>query len=356
MKILISAPSLDTKKNVSGISTVVNNILSNSTTAFYIHFLVGNEDGQKRGVIWILRQFYLPFLLVHNLYKYDIEIFHLNAPLDKLSVVRDFVFLHIAKLLRVKVLLHLHGGEFMGCISRNRLISWMISTSLKNSDHIVTLSKMEKDWLLSNYHLDGRNITPLLNSIPIPEKITIRERSKVRVIFIGRIVERKGIFVISQALKKLYKIRSDFEFFLYGTGPDESNFISEMRVSMHNDFYFKGVVSGRLKIEAYSEADIFLLPSFYGEGLPMSLLEAMSFSTIPIVTADGSMLAVVKDGINGFIVKKNDALDLFEKLNNAIDIIKCNNNNISSNARRTIKDGYDIKLYIEKLECIYEAL
>ncbi len=53
MNILITAPSLNTKCNVSGISSVVNNILA-VTDLKYIHFLVGKKDRQKRNIMWFL--------------------------------------------------------------------------------------------------------------------------------------------------------------------------------------------------------------------------------------------------------------------------------------------------------------
>ena len=117
MNIIVSGPSLDTKNNVSGISSVVNNILDETNSNYY-HFVVGKTDRQKRNIVWLYNQFILPIKLILKLLKSKPEIIHINAPFEKLAIFRDFILLKISKLMGVKVLLHIHGGHYLNNSSK----------------------------------------------------------------------------------------------------------------------------------------------------------------------------------------------------------------------------------------------
>lgn len=356
MNILITAPSLDTKYNVSGISSVVNNILAASDEN-YIHFSVGKKDGQKRNIMWILDQFTLPFKLMHALSKNKIDILHLNAPLNNLAIVRDFVFLSVAKMMGVKVLLHLHGGKYLKTIPKNKWLYRYLKRYFNSAGHVVVLSTLEKDLLLQNYNINAEKITPIANCVILPDIKHKKSHEKARIIFLGRIVESKGVFDIVKALSQLIIERSDFEFFLYGTGPEEDRLNVQFSQALNDNFQFKGIVSGNAKSEAFLEADIFLLPSHYGEGLPIALLESMSYGVIPIVTDDGSMATVIEDGINGYMVDKNNSLQLYNILNELIE--KFNSGSIDllqKKAIATIREKYDCQYYTIKLNRIYEKI
>lgn len=355
MNILITAPSLDTKNNVSGISSVVNNILA-TTDLDYIHFEVGKQDKEKRGLRWILKQFYLPIQLFIVFFKNKIDIFHLNAPLNKLSVIRDFTLLTVAKIFRKKTILHFHGGEFLIEIPENKFLLNFLKIYFMLGDKVITLSSYEKKLVSKNYNIPLEKIVPLENCVIPLTNIVKEKKEKVRVIFLGRIVESKGINEIIESMKELYDFRKDFEFFLYGTGPLENKINEELSFYMKESFKFMGIISGEEKNEAMIKSDIFILPSLYGEGLPIALLEAMNTENICIVTDDGSMATVINNNKNGFIVEKGNCKDLFEKLNTSVDLIVKGDKTISNNSKNTILDKYNSSIYSKKLKKIYGDL
>lgn len=355
MNILITAPSLDTKNNVSGISSVVNNILSTSDLN-YIHFEVGKQDKEKRNINWVLKQFFLPIRLFNVFISNQVDIFHLNAPLNKLSIFRDFILILVAKLFRKKTLLHFHGGEFLIKRPNNRFLTKFLKFYFSLGDKIVTLSEYEKELVNKIYSIPLEKIVALENCVIPLENIKKEKKEKARIIFLGRIVESKGINEIIAAMKKLFDTRKDFEFYLYGIGPLENRIKEELESYMSECFEFKGIVSGKAKDNAMSESDIFLLPSLYGEGLPIALLEAMNTENICIVSDDGSMGTVIKNGENGYIVQKGNIEDLFDKLQCSIKLIKNENNKISKNAKNTISEKYNCFVYSKKLKEIYEHI
>jgi len=355
LNILITAPSLDTKNNVSGVSSVVNNILV-TTELNYIHFEVGKQDKEKRGLKWILKQFYLPISLFIVFLKNKTDLFHLNAPLNKLSIIRDFTLLVVAKIFRKKTILHFHGGEFLIKIPENKVLFNFLKLYFRLGDKIITLSSYEKELVNKNYGISLEKIVPLENCVIPLENIKKEKKEKVRIIFLGRIVESKGINEIIVSMKKLYDYREDFEFFLYGTGPLENKIVDELNTYMPDSFKFKGIISGENKDEALIKSDIFILPSLHGEGLPIALLEAMNTENICIVTDDGSMATVITSNENGFIIEKGNSNDLFDKLNTSINLIISDDRRISKCAKNTILEKYNSSIYSKKLKEIYTEL
>ena len=165
------------------------------------------------------------------------------------------------------------------------------------------------------------------------------------------------MFNIVEALSKLSSKRSDFEFYLYGAGPEEDLLIVQFSQSLGDKFQFKGIVSGKEKFEVLQEADIFLLPSHYGEGLPIALLEAMSYGIIPVVTDDGSMATVVNNRINGYIVEKDNSNELNVVINIILEKFRNNDvKNMQNKIIETITKKYDCKNYSIKLEKIYNRI
>lgn len=354
MNILITAPSLDVKNNVSGIGSVVNNIFKTSNLN-YTHFEVGKQDKEKRNLYWILKQLFLPMKLIITLLTRKTDIFHLNAPLNEMGVFRDFVLLLIAKAFRKKVLLHFHGGKFLITPPKNKLFKKFLKLYFNCSDKIVTLSEYEKNLTNKLYNIDLKKITYLENCV-IPNSLVSKDnKEKVRVIFLGRIVDSKGIIQIINSMKELYKIRKDFEFYLYGTGPLETKIINELS-GLKDSFKYCGIVSGSDKDEALNKSDIFILPSLYGEGLPIALLEAMNTNNIPIVTNDGSMAEVVENNISGFIIEKNNIKELTNTINKAINLIQNDDLTILQNAKSMINKRFNCYTYSKSLETIYKAL
>ena len=96
MKILITAPSLDEKENVSGISTVVRQIIENSEQEFS-HFTAGRKDGKKNLAFWIFDQVLLLPRFLLKIRQEKPDILHLNTALTPLAIGRDTVLAKVAK-------------------------------------------------------------------------------------------------------------------------------------------------------------------------------------------------------------------------------------------------------------------
>jgi len=113
-------------------------------------------------------------------------------------------------------------------------------------------------------------------------------------------------------------------------------------------------MNGQAKTDLLRKCDVFLLPSFY-EGLPISMLECMSFGIVPVVTNVGSISSCVADGVNGLIIGQKDTdaiIDAVKLLSRDRELLE----NLSSKARETIMKKFSPDQYIANLNRIYDEV
>ncbi len=154
--------------------------------------------------------------------------------------------------------------------------------------------------------------------IPISEKEIKRKHFKKPplILFLSNLVKDKGIFVFLEALKILKKRNIDFKSIIAGTPielteKDLKNFLVES--GLYNKVEYRGYVKGKEKIDTYLNSDIFVLPTLK-ETFPGVILEAMEFALPVISTQEGGIPDIVVEGETGFLVEKNNAYNLAEKI------------------------------------------
>ncbi len=354
MNILITAPSLDVQKNVSGISSVVTTIINNNKQHNYIHFIAGREDGEQ-GLVKRIGNLVKGYRDLYSiLEKEQIDIVHLNLPMNARSLYRDYITTVVAGIRRKKILVHLHGGQYLLHKPNSRALKYIIGYIFSKASDIVCLSKLEKEVVEKEYNIT--NVKVLENTVDdtyLQLKKNDLHTDGLKVLFLGRLHESKGINIILNAVHQLMQQgHTKLQFIFCGAGPLE-NEVKQLAATYPGNVIYKGTVSGETKMNALNNADVFLLPSLYGEGLPMSLIEAMACGLVPVVTNDGSMKTFVTNGINGIVVDKNDVLQicgaLVELLYDKDKLCK-----ISHTAHVFIEQNYSIKQYIISLNDIYE--
>jgi glycosyltransferase involved in cell wall biosynthesis len=356
MNIAITSQNLDPKIVISGISTVVNTIVSLGKDNFHL-YEVGYRDGDKKGVKWFFKQIRTFSNFSSFLKKNSIDIVHLNVPFDALGIIREYLLLTIAKKSKKKVLLHIHGGKLLMIPAKNKVIKYFANQLLNQSDKVLVLSKIEQAALITNYNFtDSEYLENAVDTNKIQFELKPHQKETppaINILYLARITESKGIDDVYSGLKQLRE-KCSFTFTLCGSGDDAIAVADKFKDFMADDFKFKGAVAGN-EWDVISGADIFILPSRHSEGLPMSLLETMAAGLVPVVTNEASMIHVVNDNYNGMIVEKYNGLDICNKLYTLITnpgLLQ----QYSSSARETIVEKYDTKIFIDKLSTIYLQL
>ena len=172
--------------------------------------------------------------------------------------------------------------------------------------------------------------------------------------YLGRIEPNKGMGEMLSAMERLKSEGRKIRLRIAGKEEREGEYLPKFREALGEDFEYCGLVSGERKREFLESLDVFVMPTYF-EGLPMSLLETMSYGAVPVVTEVGSIPTVVKDGENGLFVKVKDGdsiCNALKKLDEDRELLA----QMSEKAQRTIQENFSAEKYVERLNEIYNSL
>ncbi len=351
-KILITAPSFNERENVSGVVSVVRMIMQLPGYSF-THFRLGRRDNERSGMFWLISQIRSLLSFVSMVRHFDL--IHISYSLNPPSIFRDFFYGQFARLFGKKLIVHVHGGKYLTRKPKSVLLDAMIRHLLRIAHRVIVLSAREEQLLQENY--GHYPVSILQNCVEMPADIQRSENPgpHLRLLFFGRIHESKGIWDICEAMKILAQQKADVLFDVYGKGPEQERFLASCYQAMGDRFRYRGVATGAEKWNVLASYDVLLLPSRYGEGLPMAMLEAMAAGLVVVVTDDASITTVIEDGINGILVQKNDPRALAEK----ISFLAGNRELVQflgEKARQTIRSQFTADNYLYHLDSIYKQL
>ena len=189
----------------------------------------------------------------------------------------------------------------------------------KYADEIIVLSKGVQDYFKNTYGRETRFIPNGVNRPEIKKAKLITEKFGLTkdsyILFLGRLVPEKGIRYLIEAFKN---VKTDKKLVIAGGSSDTDSFTKELKnlAKCDDRIIFTGFVQGKILGELYSNAYMYTLPSDL-EGMPLSLLEAMSYGNCCMVSDIPECTEVVED--KALIFKKSDVEDLKEKLQDACD-------------------------------------
>lgn len=342
MKILMLGPARSVK---GGMTSVVDNYfeygLDKIVNLKYIE--TTNDKNVILKILKMMKGFIQCFV---NIKKYDIIHIHVAS---RISTFRKGIYVRLAKKYKKKIILHIHGAEYKIFLEEcnNKKKKYIIDT-LNLADKIIVLSEEWKDFF-KNY-VNEDKIKVIYNSIVIPEDFD-KNIDTNKILFLGRIGKRKGIYDLIDAFQELVKLYPKLELFVGGDGEQEKLKDLILEKKLENNVSILGWISGKEKEKLLRECSIYILPS-YNEGMPMSLLEGMAYKNVPISTKVGGIPKVIENMENGILIEAGDK----EKLYNSVKLLlsdKNLRNKLSNNARKTIVENFNIKINIKRLVEIY---
>jgi len=348
--ILIIAPDISVK---GGISTVIKGFLSSSLSQKYSTILVASHvDGTKlrkylQAITGILKAAY--YLLLKQ-----IDIVHIHGG-DVTSMKRKYLYFRLIKLFERKVIYHFHGASFM---EQFILVSpgWKhrIKALLEESNMVICLSE---SWKYSIMQIAPKsNIRILYNSVSLPKYYEYLKEDKktINIVFLGAIGERKGIFDLIEVVSQLILEGCNIHLTVGGNG-DIDRFLKEIEIhNLKNHVTYAGWIVGEAKDSLFRDADIFVLPS-YAEGMPMTILEAMSYAIPVISTNVGGIPEIIKDGETGYLAEPGNCAELYNKILSLIKDSK-KRKRMGKAGQDLIEKRHNILVNVELLTNIYESL
>lgn len=246
--------------------------------------------------------------------KYDVVHIHAEGPA---------FFAWLPKLFGKRVIVTIHGIDWQREKWKSgfgsRFIRQGERNAVKYADEIIVLSKSVQDYFSDTYGRTTRFISNGVNppELKAAEHITAKYglTKDSYILFLGRLVPEKGIRYLIEAFKHVH---TDKKLVIAGGSSDTDSFMKEMEDLAKEDgrILFTGFVQGQMLEELYSNAYIYTLPSDL-EGMPLSLLEAMSYGNCCLVSDIPECAEVVEDKALTF--RKSDVNNLREKLQDACD-------------------------------------
>ncbi len=277
---------------------------------------------------------------------YDVVHIHAEGPA---------FFSWLPKLCGKRVIVTIHGLDWQRA-KWGRFASWLIKRgekhAVKYADEIIVLSKGVQEYFEKEY---GRKTVFIPNGVNRAEKLEAQEIKKRwglekdgYILFLGRIVPEKGEHYLIKAWKE---IESDKKLVIAGGISDTAGYGKELKELAEDDerIIFTGFVQGRVLEELYSNCYIYCLPSDL-EGMPLSLLEAMSYGNCCLVSDIEECVEVVED--KAVVFRKSDVGELRRKLEELIED-KNKVEKYKSEAAEFICDKYGWDDVVEKTLRVY---
>ena len=265
-----------------------------------MRFIPTWRNGNVLVKLWYAIYSYIVFM-GYMLFCPSIRIIHIQGAAFA-SFERNMFFVRVGKLFGKKVIMHMHCADFESYYNPSSHKQRIVDT-INACDLYLVLFNSWKEYF-KGIGVNENIIKVLNNTITPPvHRLVERDKNVFNLLYLGVIGQRKGIYDILKALKE-HREQFDGKVHLRIGGNQEEDIL---KACIHeNDLEsmvtFKGFVSGDKKIECLNWADAYILPSF-NEGLPIGILEAMSYGHPIISSPVGGIPEVVKDGENGCMVE-----------------------------------------------------
>lgn len=240
------------------------------------------------------------------LFDKRIKILHIHGAANA-SFYRKKIFIKIGKMFHKRIIFHQHAADFEDFYNRSSDKENIVKI-FNMADRVIVLSESWKKYF-TNIGVVENKIYVLNNIVPYPDQKQIGIDvidNKIHILYLGEISHRKGIYDLLSILKEN---RAYFENKIYlrvggnSVDGDIDSFILQNNLSSF--VKYEGWVSGTKKIQCLNWADVYILPS-YNEGLPIAILEAMSYSHPIISTNVGGIPEILFSHENGILVEPGD--------------------------------------------------
>lgn len=323
MKILIISPSF---KEKGGVLEYNKLLLKYGQSQFILFELKPSSNGT-----FITKSIRFYFNLIRFIFKLitsRIDIVHVNPSLGINSFYRDGIFIIISKIFRKKVFIQWHGWNPKNekLLTGIHLFFFKLSFFYANEIRVLSdeiFQKISKTGFINKITKGNTFVDDDFYNSNIKTHNIVLDK-EINLLFLSTVSVNKGIYTtinVFEILKKHYK---SINLNIAGDGKELENVIEYVKKHNISNVNFLGYVDNNLKIKTYLESDIYIFPSAY-EGMPTSILEAMSFGLPIVCNKVGALPDFFVNKKMGIMI---DSLDPEKYANAVIDILNNENKKI----------------------------
>lgn len=290
------------------------------------------------------------YIMIH---KPDIVYIHMSY---RGSFYRKNAIHRMCKAFGVKDIIHLHGSEFKvwydsisNCKKRE------VKKLLRECNGFIVLGEKWKETVCS---IEPK--TPIIvlgNTVKQQRTSVTWNTGENRILFMGVLLKRKGVDSLQKAVKLLKDrgIFSGWKLVIAGTGDELENLKKQsVDIGIDSCVEYTGWVDGEKKENLLANCQIMVLPS-YNEGLPVSILEAMSYGMPVISTKVGDIAMAVRDGENGYLVTPGNEKELALAIGKLIQSAE-KWRIFSENSKKIFEECFNEKNYYQNLLKLWERI
>jgi glycosyltransferase involved in cell wall biosynthesis len=244
---------------------------------------------------------------------------HINMA-ERASAARKGLMVVYARLIGARVLIHLHAAQ-MHHVYRSlsplpqALLRWVFSLA----HEVVVLGDASREFVLNDLRCDPERVHSVINGVPGPriERRAEGARTRFRVLFLGNLLERKGLSDLLQAFSRMATPVAQWEATIAGGGDVEGYQRKAREIGLGNNVTFFGWARQEQAAALLAQADVLVLPS-YDEGLPLVILEALANGVAVVCTPVGEIPATLRDGREALFVQPGDSAGIAAALDRLI--------------------------------------
>jgi glycosyltransferase involved in cell wall biosynthesis len=288
------------------------------------------------------------------------------------SLLEDYDLIHyhaigpastalIPKLFRRKVIVTVHGLDWQRD-KWGRLAKMYLKFGEKASgwfsDKIISVSENLRDYYLTRYKRPHDDVFFIPNGVQPLAAVEPSEIYKYGlekedyILFLARLVPEKGAHYLIDSFQKL---KTDKKLVIAGGSSFTDEYVNTLKQKAKGNpnIIFTGAVQGRFLQELYSNAYLYVLPSDI-EGMPITLLEAMSYARCCLTSNLPENVGILKDCF-GYVFKRSDINSLAEK----IEFLLQNPELVTKTGKKAyeeVKNNYNWDAIVEKTIAVYKTL
>ena len=271
-------------------------------------------------ILIILRSFFI-------LYRNRKGLLYITTAQTKSGFIRDYIFINTAHIFGYKILTQQFGSNFESFyLSLSQRFQKLVKNTFEKVDNVIVEGDFTKQQfsIIENYNT---KVIPVINGLP-EQNIKITGRGKLynpkdsfNLIYLSYMIETKGYWDVLKAVDILvneYKknvrcvfagvFKSSVDDELYTNEREAKNaffqYVRDKNLKQYIE-YFPGLM-GDEKASAFLNSNAFLLPTYFKfEGQPVSVIEAMAYGSVPIVTNYRMIPNMVTNSTGIFVEKKS---------------------------------------------------
>jgi len=290
-------------------------------------------------------------LLLLPQWHYSKVLFHLSQ--GTLGIIKECLIILILKIFtNSKIILRFPGGDFLKFyLKSNAVIQILIKLMFKAIDGLIT----EGETIINQFNqIDPSLVTEFVHiGTPQPNFDKINPCKEFDILYIANHREEKGFFDVLYSIKNIVEDYPKILFHFVGplrfSSKEKLAINSYIKtVNISNNIIFHGPLYGQDKWEIFQRSTMQILPS-YSEGMPTSLIEGLSFG-LPIIASNvGVIPEIIKNEVNGLIIKPGDKKQLIHSIKELLkndEVAKI----ISKTNKQYYAESFTINQFCSRLE------